>query len=87
MPYSANHLVELAFVLLLDEVAIVKPIFLICLCLTSLGSVASNGFDNRNFAIDTYFPATNKIQLAEGVREIIGIETGRVLGWNLGIWL
>ena len=48
------------------RVAIVKPILLICLCLTSLGCVASDGFDNRNFAIDTYFPTTNEIQRAEG---------------------
>jgi hypothetical protein len=44
----------------------VKPIILICLCLTILGCAASDGFDNRNFAIDTYFPNTNEIQLAEG---------------------
>jgi len=43
----------------------VKPILLVCLCLTSLGCAASDGFDNRNFAIDTYFPTTNEIQLAE----------------------
>ena len=42
-----------------------KPILLVCLCLTSLGCAASDGFDNRNFAIDTYFPTTNEIQLAE----------------------
>jgi len=44
----------------------VKPTILICLCLTILGCAAGNGVDNRNFAIDTYFPTTNEIQLAEG---------------------
>ena len=43
-----------------------KPTILICLCLTILGCAAGNGVDNRNFAIDTYFPTTNEIQLAEG---------------------
>jgi len=50
----------------LDEVVVVKPIIQICLCLTIVGCAASDGFDNRNFAIDTYFPSTNEIQLAEG---------------------
>ena len=43
-----------------------KPIILICLCLTILGCAAGNGVDYRNFAIDTYFPTPNEIQLAEG---------------------
>ena len=43
-----------------------KPIIQVCLCLTIVGCAASDGFDNRNFAIDTYFPNTNEIQLAEG---------------------
>ena len=43
-----------------------KPILLICLCLTIVGCAASDGFDNRNFAIDTYSPTPNEIQLAEG---------------------
>ena len=51
---------------MLDEVVVVKPIIQICLCLTIVGCAASDGFDNRNFAIDTYFPSTNEIQLAEG---------------------
>jgi hypothetical protein len=45
---------------------VVKPILLICLCTTLLGCAASDGVDNRNFAIDTYFPTANEIQLAEG---------------------
>ena len=43
-----------------------KPIILICICLTMLGCAASNGVDYRNFAIDTYSPTPNEIQLAEG---------------------
>jgi len=43
----------------------VKPIILICICLTIVGCAASDGFDNRNFAIDTYSPTPNEIQLAE----------------------
>ena len=38
---------------------------LICLCLIVLGCAASNSVDNRNFAIDTYSPTPNEIQLAE----------------------
>jgi hypothetical protein len=38
---------------------------LICLCLIVLGCAASNSVDSRNFAIDTYFPSPNEIQLAE----------------------
>ena len=44
---------------------LVKPIILICLGLTILGCAARNGVDNRNFAVDTYFPTPNEIQLAE----------------------
>jgi hypothetical protein len=51
---------------LLAEAVAVKPIILICLCLSILGCAASDGFDNRNFAIDTYSPTGNEIQLAEG---------------------
>ena len=39
---------------------------LICLCLIVLGCAASNSVDYRNFAIDTYSPTPNEIQLAEG---------------------
>ena len=42
-----------------------KPIILICLCLTIVGCAASHGADYRNFAIDTYSPNANEIQLAE----------------------
>jgi len=44
----------------------VKPIILVSLCLTILGCAAGNGVDYRNFAIDTYSPTPNQIQLAEG---------------------
>lgn len=40
-------------------------IVLICLCLMVLGCAASNSVDYRNFAIDTYSPTSNEIQLAE----------------------
>jgi len=63
---DANHLAVFAFILLLAKVVAVRPIILICLCLTILGCAASSGVDYRNFAIDTYFPTTNEIQLAEG---------------------
>jgi hypothetical protein len=63
---DANHLAVFAFVPLLDKVVVVKPIVLICLCQTILGCAASNGVDYRNFAIDTYSPTMNEIQLAEG---------------------
>jgi hypothetical protein len=61
---EANHLVVFAFILLLAEVVVVKPFILICLCLTILGCT-SNGVDYRDFAVDTYFPSPNEIQLAE----------------------
>ena len=38
---------------------------LICLCLVVLGCAARNSVDYRNFAIDTYFPTPNEIQVAE----------------------
>ena len=38
---------------------------LICLCLIVLGCAAGNSVDSRNFAIDTYSPTANEIQLAE----------------------
>ncbi|HKM57246.1 MAG TPA: hypothetical protein VJX28_00780 [Chthoniobacterales bacterium] len=38
----------------------------VSLVVNILGCAAGNGVDNRNFAIDTYFPTTNEIQLAEG---------------------
>jgi hypothetical protein len=38
---------------------------LICLCLIVLGCAARNSVDSRNFAIDTYSPTRNEIQLAE----------------------
>jgi len=44
----------------------VKPIILIGLCLAVLGCATGNGVDYRNFAIDTYSPTPNEIQLAEG---------------------
>ena len=43
-----------------------KPIILIGLCLAVLGCATGNGVDYRNFAIDTYSPTPNEIQLAEG---------------------
>jgi hypothetical protein len=49
---------------MLTEVVVVKLIILICLCLTTLGCT-SNGVDYRNFAVDTYFPTPNEIQLGE----------------------
>ena len=42
-----------------------KRIVLIYLCSISLGCVAKNSVDYRNFAIDTYFPTPNEIGLAE----------------------
>ena len=57
---------------MLDEVVVVKPIIQTCLCLIIVGCAASDGFDNRNFAIDTYFPRTNEIQPLRGMRELLG---------------
>jgi hypothetical protein len=42
-----------------------KWIFLVCLCTTMIGCAESDRVDNRNFAIDTYNPTPNEIQLAE----------------------
>jgi hypothetical protein len=42
-----------------------KSIFLVCLCATMIGCAESDRVDNRNFAIDTYNPTPNEIQLAE----------------------
>ena len=66
-----------AFVLLLTEVLAVKPIILICLCLIIVGC-ASNGVDYRNFAVDTYFPTPNEIQLAEVRAREEGVEQRRL---------
>jgi hypothetical protein len=44
---------------------IMKRIVLIYLCSISLGCVAKNSVDYRNFAIDTYIPTPNEISLAE----------------------
>jgi hypothetical protein len=40
-------------------------IALICICLFIQGCAASKSVDYRNFAIDTYSPTQNEIQLAE----------------------
>src|SRR5439155_10907036 len=45
--------------------SIMRPIVLTCLCLIILGCAASNSVDYRNFAIDTYYPTPNEIQLGE----------------------
>jgi hypothetical protein len=42
-----------------------RPVVLICLGLIILGCAAGNSVDYRNFAIDTYSPTPNEIQLAE----------------------
>ncbi len=42
-----------------------KRLVLIYLCAITLGCVAKNSVDYRNFAIDTYFPTLNEIRLAE----------------------
>ena len=42
-----------------------KPIILVVLGLAILGCAGGNGVDNRNFAVDTFFPTPNEIQLAE----------------------
>jgi hypothetical protein len=42
-----------------------KSIFLVCFCATMIGCAESGHVDNRNFAIDTYYPTPNEIQLAE----------------------
>jgi hypothetical protein len=40
-------------------------ILFLCLCLPSFRCAASDKVDNRNFAIDTYYPTANEIRLAE----------------------
>ena len=44
---------------------VMKWLVLIYLCANTLGCVAKNSVDHRNFAIDTYFPTPNEISLAE----------------------
>jgi hypothetical protein len=44
---------------------VMKRLVLIYLCAITLGCVAKNSVDYRNFAIDTYFPTPNEIRLAE----------------------
>jgi len=41
-----------------------KSTFLVFFCSIMLGCVESDKVDNRNFAIDTYYPAPNEIELA-----------------------
>jgi hypothetical protein len=42
-----------------------KPIFLLCFCAIMLGCAEGDSVDHRNFAIDTFYPTPNEIQLAE----------------------
>ena len=42
-----------------------KSIFLLCFCTIMLGCAERDSVDHRNFAIDTYYPTPNEIQLAE----------------------
>lgn len=42
-----------------------KTIFLLCFCTIMLGCTEGDSVDQRNFAIDTYYPTPNEIQLAE----------------------
>jgi hypothetical protein len=42
-----------------------KSIFLLCFCAIMLGCAERDSVDHRNFAIDTYYPMPNEIQLAE----------------------
>jgi hypothetical protein len=42
-----------------------RRLVLIYLCAITLGCVAKNSVDYRNFSIDTYFPTPNEIRLAE----------------------
>jgi hypothetical protein len=61
---AAGHL----DILVLDDhntIVVMSRIALICLCLIILGCAASKSVDYRNFAIDTYYPTPNEIQLAE----------------------
>ena len=40
-------------------------ILLLCLCQPIFGRTVSDRVDNRNFAIDIYYPTPNEIRLAE----------------------
>jgi len=42
-----------------------KSIFLLCFSALMLGCAERDSVDHRNFAIDTYYPTPNEIQLAE----------------------
>ena len=42
-----------------------KSIFLLCFCTIMLACAERDSVDHRNFAIDTYYPTPNEIQLAE----------------------
>ena len=44
---------------------LLREIVVIYLCSITLGCVAKNSVDYRNFAIDTCFPTPNEISLAE----------------------
>ena len=42
-----------------------KSIFFLCFSAIMLGCAETDSVDHRNFAIDTYYPTLNEIQLAE----------------------
>ena len=42
-----------------------KSILLLCFCAIMFGCAGRDSVDQRNFAIDTYYPTPNEIQLAE----------------------
>jgi hypothetical protein len=42
-----------------------KSIFFVCFCAGMIGCAQSDRVDDRNFAIDTYYPTPNEVQLAE----------------------
>src|SRR5438876_12087010 len=42
-----------------------KWIFLVFLCAGLISCIQSDRVDDRNFAIDTYYPTPNEVQLAE----------------------
>jgi hypothetical protein len=42
-----------------------RSIFLLCFSAIMLGCAETDSVDHRNFAIDTYYPTRNEIQLAE----------------------
>ena len=44
---------------------VMERLVLIYLCAITLGCVAKDSVDYRNFAIDTYFPTPNEIRIAE----------------------